>query len=480
MSPALEALAWSLLHSLWQGLVLAGILAAVTPALRRYRAEAAYAAACAALLVLALLPAATWLMLVGALAQEAPPGRQGLVREGLGLLPVLLASWLAGVALLAVRLLGGLWQLERTVHMASSSGRLQTIADRLRLEAGVARATRVLESARVSVPMVVGWLRPVIIIPTAALSGLPTSALEAVLLHELVHVRRLDWLVNLIQSCVEVLLFHNPFAWWISAQVRIEREHCCDDVVVALRGDASGYARALVALESIRPRPSTLAPTSNGGNLMKRIIRLLRPSRQSTVPTPLWLAPALLLTIAVTLGAMTALAQTAHEVAEDGWLPPSVTAWSEHFEAAGNTHGVDPKLLAVMALVESRGNPDAVSPGGAVGLMQVMPATAARIAQARGVPFPDALADPATNIDFAAWYMARQLDAFADQEGRPDTVELALYAYNAGPRRVRSWLDGEATLTTENIHYKQLVSALWREIDDPESLAYRTWQQERP
>jgi len=104
---------------------------------------------------------------------------------------------------------------------------------------------RLLISALVQVPTVIGWLRPVVLVPVGALSGLPAEYLEALLLHELAHVRRHDYLVNILQSVAEALLFYHPAVWWVSGHIRAERELCCDDVAVAVSGDALTYARAL-------------------------------------------------------------------------------------------------------------------------------------------------------------------------------------------------------------------------------------------
>ena len=129
--------------------------------------------------------------------------------------------------------------------------------------------TAELESTLVEVPMVIGWLRPVILLPVAATTGLSSEQLEAILAHELAHVARRDYLVNLLQSVVETLLFYHPAVWWVSNQIRVEREHCCDDIAVAVSGNVLVYARALTELEELRgrsPAPS-LALGGDGGAL---------------------------------------------------------------------------------------------------------------------------------------------------------------------------------------------------------------------
>jgi uncharacterized protein (TIGR03435 family) len=136
-----------------------------------------------------------------------------------------------------------------------------------------------LVSALVQVPTVVGWLRPVVLVPVGALGGLPAAHLEALLLHELAHIRRHDYLINILQSVAESLLFYHPAVWWVSGHIRAEREQCCDDVAVSISGDAITYARALAQLESYRPAHLSAAIAANGGSLANRIARLLGQSR---------------------------------------------------------------------------------------------------------------------------------------------------------------------------------------------------------
>ncbi|HEV7786499.1 MAG TPA: M56 family metallopeptidase, partial [Thermoanaerobaculia bacterium] len=154
-------------------------------------------------------------------------------------------------------------------------GDLETTVRSLSRRLGIARAVRLLESAAVPVPAVIGWLRPVILVPASALAGLSPQQLEAVLAHELAHVRRHDYLINLLQAAVETLLFYHPAVWWVSSQMRRERENCCDDLAVAICGDRLGYARALADLEGLRTPSPRLAMAADGGSLLDRIRRLV-------------------------------------------------------------------------------------------------------------------------------------------------------------------------------------------------------------
>jgi beta-lactamase regulating signal transducer with metallopeptidase domain len=331
--PWIEAIGWMLLHSLWQAAGVALALAVVLCVLRRAPATARYLAACAAMITIVALPVATLTRsdafhrlrefrrgatLGPAIARSVMSGAPGPISEpepaGIRvidrldpMLPAIVALWLTGVGGFSLRLLGGWvqarrWATHRTRPLADPwPDRVERLKQRL----GLRRAVAILESARVEVPMVVGWIRPAILVPLAALSGLSVPELEAILAHELAHIRRHDYLVNLIQCVVEVLMFHHPAAWWISRVIRREREACCDDLAVAICRDRLTYARALAAMEGLRGPAFSPSPAANGGILLARVRRILVPQEESMSPVrilavlavvlaaaPLWLAHA--------------------------------------------------------------------------------------------------------------------------------------------------------------------------------------------
>jgi beta-lactamase regulating signal transducer with metallopeptidase domain len=315
-NPTALALAWTLLHFLWQGALL-GLLAWVGLSLLARRSpQVRYAWATALLGLMALAPAVTFLLLRQTPAPVAPlPAEVVAALPALPLswgdrlqagiqpwLPALTLGWLAGVALFALRLAGGLAMIQRLKGTGTSAVPAQwhLVLSRLCRDLKLHRPVRLLGSARVDVPTVVGWLRPVILLPASALTQLTPHQLEAILAHELAHVRRHDFAVNLLQACVEALLFYHPAVWWLSAKVREERELACDDVAVSLCGDALAYAQALAVLDDLRAPLPTLALASHGGSLMKRIARLIQPQ---LLPNPT-LRSALLTALAATaLGA---------------------------------------------------------------------------------------------------------------------------------------------------------------------------------
>jgi beta-lactamase regulating signal transducer with metallopeptidase domain len=305
--PWAQHLGWTLLHFVWQGALVSILFAAVRGLLgRSLSANARYILACLALGAMVLAPVATFGILAsldppsGALLAGSPSAAAGLSAAPESswrlasasvwqrTLPWLVMAWLSGVVLFSVRLIGGWFRAARlgTVQSRQAPGPWQRTLDRLIGRMGVGIPVRLLVSSLVEVPTVVGWLRPVILVPVGALIGLPPEHVEALLAHELAHIWRRDYLVNLLQSVAEAVLFYHPAVWWVSNQIRTERELCCDDLAVAACGDVLTYARALAELESCRPAHRSAALAANGGSLINRIGRLLgQPQRAShTVP----------------------------------------------------------------------------------------------------------------------------------------------------------------------------------------------------
>jgi beta-lactamase regulating signal transducer with metallopeptidase domain len=230
----------------------------------------------------------------------------------------LVGVWVIGVVLLSVRLAVG-WKVICRLRAQGQSKKDSVWCTRfacLKERIGVSSSVQLLWSASASVPMVIGWARPVVLVPTALLTGLSASQLEAVLAHELAHIRRHDYLVNLLQNVLETLLFYHPAVWWISEQVRNEREHCCDDLAATACGGTLNYARALTALAELRHRSGSLGLAATGGSLVARIARLAGfRSRGPRVGWPL--------TALVLLGAAVAAFLAAHRsgLGDDAHVP---------------------------------------------------------------------------------------------------------------------------------------------------------------
>ncbi len=227
----------------------------------------------------------------------------------------IVAVWCIGVGVGSLRPLLGwhtLWRLKRVgVSPASEEvfDVLRRVSERLQLR----RAVSVLQSTLAQVPVVVGYLRPVVLLPVSLMTSLPAEQLEAILAHELAHVRRHDFVVNLLQTLVETFFFYHPAVWWLSHQIRVEREHCCDDLVVASFGNRVEYGRALLAIEELRGGSSVLALGVADGSLLSRI-RRITGIRNEHAANERW--PAALLGLAV-IGATTAMSMSWSLAAKD-------------------------------------------------------------------------------------------------------------------------------------------------------------------
>jgi uncharacterized protein (TIGR03435 family) len=340
----IEQLGATLLHFLWQGLLIAAAYAAARRCAER--PEVRYLLACATLAVMAAAPVATWIALrlpssqaVEAAASVSPPPAASAVSGFRGDLPRLFAAgydrvppawlswvaaaWMAGVVVFWLRLLGGWIVAERLRRrqVRPAPGYWQQTFDRLRAQLRVSRPVRLLVSGLVEAPAVIGLLRPVVLVPLAALAGLPAEQMEALLLHELAHIRRYDYLVNALQSMVEALLFYHPAVWWVSAHMRSERELCCDDAAVAVTGDAQSYARALAELGAAGQAHYQATVAATGGSLANRVARLLgepQPAARTHSPAAVATATAL-----VAITAVAVLGQTARPQFEVASVKPT-------------------------------------------------------------------------------------------------------------------------------------------------------------
>ena len=196
------------------------------------------------------------------------------------MLPWLVGAWAIGVMLLSVRLAGGWWRTRalRTRGIEAAPDACQRMATRLIARMRITRPVAFFVSSRVTAPIVFGHIKPVVLVPAAVLAGLSPSQLDAILAHELAHVRRHDYLVNLLQTVIETIFFYHPAVWWVSRQVRQSREECCDDIAVAACGDRKDYVEALLGLEQMRHAAApaaTAALGATGGSLLARARRLL-------------------------------------------------------------------------------------------------------------------------------------------------------------------------------------------------------------
>jgi TonB family protein len=303
-SSVIRAVGLALLDFVWQGAIAGTATAFALIAFRRATAQARYLTACAGLALIAAAPIVT----VADYLRESPLSAKHVVTPiarpaasvtaftndgqmtttvSLGSasrlerqLPIVVLIWSGGVILLTAHLLLGWMRVVQIRRRACglATRQLTETVRRIAGHLGVSRPVQLLDSALVDVPSVIGWLRPAIVLPFSALAGLAPAHLEAILAHELAHIRRADYLINLLQSVVEILLFYHPAVWWVSRRIRLEREHCCDDVAASLCGDRAVYARALASLEELRVRTPALAMGADGGDLLDRVRRLIDPA----------------------------------------------------------------------------------------------------------------------------------------------------------------------------------------------------------
>ncbi|MBC8350476.1 MAG: M48 family metalloprotease [Planctomycetes bacterium] len=193
-------------------------------------------------------------------------------------MPWIVLGWLTGMFLLSARPLIGFLTIHRLRRVGRSDvdERIVSIVRRLCDRIGIKTTIEVAQSALLKVPAVVGCLRPLLLLPVAMGAGLTPQQLEAVIAHELAHIRRHDYLVNVLQTLVETMLFYHPGVWWLSRMVRQEREHCCDDIAMLVCDDRTAYAKALVALDALRRSVPQPAMAATGGSLLQRIRRIMR------------------------------------------------------------------------------------------------------------------------------------------------------------------------------------------------------------
>jgi bla regulator protein blaR1 len=295
LQPAVLALGWTLIHALWQAALVAALYAVSRQVLRGARARVALGHL--ALLALTVLPLLTFLDRIAAPAGNAAlSGSDVFVLSALAAaeqggrsfeawLPWLVVGWSGGVALLCLRQIIQWRELHRLCRRAVPlDAEWQGRFDALKRRVGVRFRVGLRQSADVALPMLVGILRPTILLPASLMLRLPVDRIELILLHELAHLRRLDPLFNLLQTIVETLLFYHPAVHWMSRRLREDRELCCDEIVLANGADPMRYARVLLALAETQSAPApVLALAASGGALMQRIERIvdLPPAAQS-------------------------------------------------------------------------------------------------------------------------------------------------------------------------------------------------------
>lgn len=297
-----QALCRTLIHSLWEGLLLAILTGLVILLTRKSKAALRYQLLA---VVLLLYTAAVGLTLILELNNNSGKGLElGLNPNGgpdfIAVLStrfndllkrahehagVVTGVWLLLVSLQNARLFFGLYTLERLkrVRVKPAGRHWQEKTDRLCRALGISQAVSLLESAIIKVPLVIGYLKPVVLVPVGLINSLEAEQVEAILLHELAHIRRKDYIINILQTIMETLFFFNPAVLWLSWLIRTERENCCDDVAITHTQNQSGYLRALVHFEEYRKNLPlhAIALTGKRGSMLERLERIIAGKNRS-------------------------------------------------------------------------------------------------------------------------------------------------------------------------------------------------------
>jgi len=305
------SLGWTLVHSLWQGAMIGLGIALTMIFLHKYSARLRYFIHSIGLFALAALAVITF---VASYASYEPEGMQTAQIENMGFengayastvnlnkenadlsftqlfdriadycleyFPLLTGIWILGMLTMMLRFLGSYALVRRYRHhrVKPVPGEWERRFQRLARNIKVGRRVRLLESALIHVPMVIGYFKPVVLLPLGALNGVPAVQMEAILVHELAHICRRDYLMNMIQSLLEVIFFYHPVAWWLSGNIRIERENICDDIAITQTGNTMEFAKALTTIQEINLGSPALAAGLSGKNRNRLLNRIRRIS----------------------------------------------------------------------------------------------------------------------------------------------------------------------------------------------------------
>jgi beta-lactamase regulating signal transducer with metallopeptidase domain len=302
----IHSLGWTIVHSLWQATLAAGLFFLLMLLLRKSSSRLRYYTGILTLLLVVVMAAVTFVgtynsyssgLTAAAKTEKAVTAAAGVGQEGASLLtvlqeyfnqhmPLIVGIWLLGVLVLVLRLAGGFLLNARikAKHTAEAppywQARLKILARKINLR----KTVLLKESALARLPMTIGYLKPIVFVPMGLLTGLPQDQVEALLAHELAHIARSDYLVNIFQSVVDIVFFYHPAVHWISSFVRHEREHCCDDMAVVTMGNSRSFARALANIYSWGfARPGfAMNLARNEHKLFHRIRRITKMKNRGT------------------------------------------------------------------------------------------------------------------------------------------------------------------------------------------------------
>ena len=303
----INAIGWTIFHSIWQGIIIAIILGTILLLTGKKSARLRYNISVAALIIMFILSAITFFNTYDRSNSSSPEnlviinsGNEDVTTQSSVYTSVfektnfdlpdfikaffnehitfIVSAWVIGFLFFSFRFAGGLLFVQRLKSSGLKNidsfwlNKLHQFEDKIKIK----QAVQIFESARVRVPIAIGYIKPIILLPFGLLTGLPSDQVEAILIHELAHIKRYDFLVNLFQSFVETVLFYHPVIWWISSTINSERENCCDDIAVKICGDPLSYSKALYNIQQINEKESALVMALVGKNnqLYRRIKRM--------------------------------------------------------------------------------------------------------------------------------------------------------------------------------------------------------------
>jgi bla regulator protein BlaR1 len=316
----IEALGLTILHSLWQGALIAILLGIFMLATNKFTSGTRYILAVTASLFMLICPVYTFVKNYNpgtkykhtttlAESSESATVHEYNITEAdeykiasdnnifslnprqfksyfYRHFPLIVTVWLLGILAFTLRFIGGLAYMQRLKYYRISkvSAKWQKKFKELCNRLNIKKTIKIYESTMAKVPMVIGIIKPVILLPVSAFTGLSPKQLESIIVHELAHIIRRDYLVNLLQSILEILFFYHPAVWWINGVIREERENCCDDIAIEKTGDSASYAKALANIQEqlLLKENLAMAIAANKNRLLKRIKRLLNQPKMKT------------------------------------------------------------------------------------------------------------------------------------------------------------------------------------------------------
>ena len=477
----LRRLSWTLLHFIWQGAGLAAMYAVGAAMCRGARARYALAVATMALMAVAAIGTFAWLggtefvpavktagegamtwaetsthRATALSGSSTPVVPREVEAQPVGML-LLVEAWFLGVLLLSLRTAGGLMVLERMrrKEIREVGAELYEKCLALQKRMGLERVIRYCECKRLEAPAVMGWFRPVVLLPVRALMGLTEGQIEAVIAHELAHIRRLDSFVNVFQIATETALFYHPAVWWVSQRVRVERENCCDDEAIAICGDAVNYARALTTMEEWRTAPALLM-AANRSPMGERVMRMLGWNGRGGSVRMAGLAGSLLCLAGAAL-AGNALLGVAHAAWNNGQ--------SKQDTASGSVIVVKPET----ATADSKTSTAATAPRAkkeiaATPEAMPMSASEAMSEATMATPKAETMAFPAPAAKAATWPTPMAMPAFAAKAApwhtpmaMPALAMPALAPQAQSDGKKESYIDAMEALGFKNLSVDELV-----------------------